>query len=52
MRKLILFIVVLMLCSTAFAQLRVASNGNVAINLASTVTPLSPLTIGGTGDSF
>ncbi|MDD2525721.1 MAG: tail fiber domain-containing protein [Bacteroidales bacterium] len=49
MRKLILFIVVLMLSSTAFAQLRVASNGNVAINLASTVTPLSPLTIGGGG---
>ncbi|MDD4636906.1 MAG: tail fiber domain-containing protein [Bacteroidales bacterium] len=51
MRKLISFIVVVMLCSTTFAQLRVASNGNVAINLASTVTPLSPLTIGGTGDS-
>lgn len=52
MRKFISFIVVLMLCSTTFAQLRVASNGNVAINLASTVTPLSPLTIGGTGDSY
>ena len=52
MRKFISFIVVLMLCSTTFAQLRVASNGNVTINLASTVTPLSPLTIGGTGDSY
>ena len=51
MRKLISFIVVVMVCSTTFAQLRVASNGNVAINLASTVTPLSPLTIGGDGDS-
>lgn len=31
MRKLVSFIVVVMLCSTTFAQLRVASNGNVAM---------------------
>lgn len=52
MRKFISFIVVVLLCSsTSFAQLRVASNGNVAINVGTTVTPLSPLTIGGEGDS-
>lgn len=51
MKKIYLFISVLLLCSsTTYAQLRIASNGNVAIGLDSTLTPLSPLSIACEGD--
>lgn len=52
MKKVYLFTSVLLLCSSmTFAQLRVASNGNVGIQIPSTTIPLSPLTLVNEGDS-
>lgn len=52
MKKVYLFTSVLLLCSSmTFAQLRVASNGNVGIQIPPTTIPLSPLTLVNEGDS-
>ncbi len=52
MKKIITFLFVFMLlCITsAFGQLKVATNGNVTIKPNSTATPLSPLSVGNTGE--
>lgn len=52
MKKIFTFLFVFMVLAitSAFGQLRVATNGNVTIKPNSTATPLSPLSVGDTGE--
>jgi|AGTN01.1.fsa_nt_gi hypothetical protein len=52
MKKIFTFLFVLMLLgiTSVFGQLKVATNGNVTIKPNSTATPLSPLSVGDTGE--
>ena len=51
MRTKTLFLLVICCANVAFAQIEVASNWNVGIGLSSNTTPLSPLTVGGWGNT-